>query len=546
MLLIVFSVFLQTALIRGAACLPPVVKLDDAIVTGTSLDGTIHKFLGIPFAEAPTGDLLFRLPQAVDAYTGTLNATSFGPECPQQSGVAPNTDGLPADVAALVLSFNPPFPSDEDCLSINVVKPADAVPYQGLPVVVPVCLKGGFEVGGTAPYDGGVIVNRSIEIEQPIIYVSMNYRFSAWGFLASKEVKEAGVGNLGLQDQRLALRWVQKYIHAFGGDPTKVTIWGQSSGAISVATQLIANDGNSEGLFRAAFMQSGSPLPVGDIEHGQKYYDDIVSKTGCTGSPDTLACLRTVPYESLKAAVDASPFIFDFQSLNVAWMPRTDGIFLTDDAQRLVQQGKIAAVPVVSGDCDDEGTIFSLSQRNITTDADMKNYMQTILFPLLAEDDIDTLMDVYPSSLEDGSPFDTGDANALTPQFKRLAALQGDFVFQGPRRFFLSAMSGKQDIYSYVHRRLKQTPFLGSFHGSDVSLNTYALGGDLQDYLIRFVANLDPNSNGDTGITWPKWTTDSPQLVSFNDGSVSENITDDTYRKEAMETLNAILFENPV
>ncbi|KAF9049515.1 carotenoid ester lipase precursor [Hymenopellis radicata] len=532
MRLTVFSVFLHTALIRGAACLPPVVKLDDAIVTGTSLDGTIHKFLGIPFAEAPTGDLRFRLPQAVDAYTGTLNATSFGPECPQQSGVAPNTDGLPAAIAAFLTSWNPTFPTDEDCLSINVVKPADAVPYQGLPVVVflkrdliePVCLKGGFEVGGTAPYEGGVVVNRSIEIEEPIIYVSMNYRLSALGFLASKEVKEAGVGNLGLQDQRLALRWVQKYIHAFGGDPTKVTIWGQSAGAISVATHLIANDGNSEGLFRAAFMQSGSPLPVGDIEHGQKNYDDIVSKTGCTGSPDTLACLRTVPYQTLKAAIDASPSVFDYQFMTLPWMPRTDGIFLTDDAQRLVQQGKIAAVPVVSGDCDDEGTIFSLSQRNITTDADMKDYMQTILFPLMAEDDIDALLDVYPSSLEDGSPFDTGDANALTPQFKH-------FLFQGPRRFFLSAISGKQDIYSYVHRRLKQTPFLGSFHSSDLSLNTFAAGGDLQDYLIRFVAN---------------WTLMSPQLVSFNDGSVSENITDDTYRKEAMETLNAILFENPV
>ncbi len=79
----------------------------------------------------------------------------------------------------------------------------------------------------------------------------------------------------------------------------------------------------------------------------------------------------------------------------------------------------------------------------------MKEYLQTIMLPLVPEHDIDSLMDVYPSSLEEGSPFDTGNANALTPQFKRLAALQGDVVFQGPRRFFLSAMSGKRDIYSY-------------------------------------------------------------------------------------------------
>ncbi|KAJ7207637.1 Carboxylesterase family-domain-containing protein, partial [Mycena pura] len=79
----------------------------------------------------------------------------------------------------------------------------------------------------------------------------------------------AGVGNLGLQDQREAMRWVQKYISNFGGDPSKVTIWGESSGAISVAMHMLANDGDTEGLFRAAFMQSGSPVPVGPLENGQ-------------------------------------------------------------------------------------------------------------------------------------------------------------------------------------------------------------------------------------------------------------------------------------
>lgn len=89
--------------------------------------------------------------------------------------------------------------------------------------------------------------------------------------------------------------------------------WGESAGAISVGLHMVANGGNAEGLFRGAFMQSGSPIPVGDISHGQPDYDALVSKTGCTGAADTLNCLRQVPFATLKTAVDASPGIFSPQ-----------------------------------------------------------------------------------------------------------------------------------------------------------------------------------------------------------------------------------------
>ena len=89
--------------------------------------------------------------------------------------------------------------------------------------------------------------------------------------------------------------------------------WGESAGAISAALHMLANGGDTEGLFRAAFMESGAPIPVGDITHGQKYYDSIVANTGCSGVADTLACLRTVPYASLKAAINLTPSIFAYQ-----------------------------------------------------------------------------------------------------------------------------------------------------------------------------------------------------------------------------------------
>lgn len=518
------------------------MTLDSATFTGTT-SGSVSQFLGIPFAQPPTGDLRFRLPETLPAYNGSYDATAFGPSCPQQAVKLPDLTGLSAEVVDYIVNsiFNAILPDDEDCLTINVLTPATATSTSGLPVLAWI-FGGGFEVGGTAMYDGTSIVARSIALNQPVIYVSMNYRVSGFGFLASKEVQEAAVGNLGLHDQREALRWIQKYITAFGGDPTKVTIWGESAGAISAAMHMIAYDGDTQGLFRAAFMQSGSPIPVGDLEGGQKYYDDVVVQTGCSDSADTLSCLRTVSYATLKAAIDNSPFIFDYQSLVLAWLPRADGVLFSDNPQRLVQQGKIANVPLVSGDCDDEGTLFSLSTLNVTTDAEVATYLSTVTFPNITDQELATLLELYPEDPLEGSPYDTGILNILTPQFKRIASFQGDAVFQAPRRFFLQNLSGKQNIWAFLNKRLKLVPILGSFHASDI-LNVY-FGGDMVDYLVRFAATLNPN--GSTGIQWPQWTNSSPNLLTFNDGLTPLTITQDTFRSDAINGLSEILLENPI
>ncbi|KAH9170119.1 alpha beta-hydrolase [Lactarius sanguifluus] len=520
----------------------PIVKLDRGTFVGTTANGT-NKFLGIPFAQPPVGDLRFRLPEAFGAYVGKHNASAFGLSCPQQANPLALPDGLPPPTLQYLsrIEIGITIPVSEDCLTLNVIAPADVKPGSKLPVVV--WIYGGETYGmHIRSYDGSVIVNRSIALDQPVVYVSMNYRLAAFGFLASKEVKNAKVGNLGLWDQRLALHWVQKYIHAFGGDPSKVTIWGQSAGAVSVSLQMLANGGKTEGLFRAAFMQSGSPTPVGDITNGQKYYDFLVARTNCSGSCDTLACLRAAPYEELKAAMDDTPSILSFQSVALVWQPRADGVFLTDHPQKLVQQGKVARIPFVAGECDDEGTLFSLSQTNITTDADLRAYLAEFMLVNVTAAQMDQVLTLYPQDVTQGSPFDTGTENVLTPEFKRIASLLGDFVLQAPRRFLLKNVSGKQNTWSYLTKRLKSLPILGSVHGSDTAI-IYG-GKDLTDYLIHFTTNLNPN--GGLSPQWPRYTTSSPQLLTLLDGPVPANITLDTYRVDAMEFITALSLVYPL
>ncbi|EIM86929.1 carotenoid ester lipase precursor [Stereum hirsutum FP-91666 SS1] len=521
----------------------PTIQLDNGTFIGNQT-GNVTQFLGIPYALPPTGDLRLRLPVANLPYKGTYNASTFGPMCPQQSLVL--DPSVIATVAPIVgsLDFGPgSIPQSEDCLSVDVIVPKDVTVDAKLPVVVWI-YGGAFEEGDMTLYPGEVIVQGSLDLETPVVYVAMNYRLSAFGFLPGREVKDAGVGNLGLQDQRLAMLWVQKYIEAFGGDPNRVIIWGVSAGAISVGLQMVANGGNAEGLFHGAFMQSGSPIPVGDIADTkqQAVYDSVVDRAGCSNKTDTLQCLREVPFSVFNDVSNETYSSFAFQSLNLAFEPRADGIFLTDTPQQLVLKGEVANVPFVTGDCDDEGTLFSLANANLTTETETNNYIASNYFTDASTQDLQPLFEAYPSDLSAGSPFDTGSANNLTAQYKRLAAFQGDLVFQAPRRFFLQQRYSQQDTWSYLWKRGKSTPYIGSFHSNDTAYGP----GEVRDALINFANNLDPNGPTLGVSDWPKYTTHAPTLFTLLDGDVPVTLTNDTYREKAFSVMTNVSLAHPI
>lgn len=369
----------------------------------------------------------------------------------------------------------------------------------------------------------------------------MNYRLSGFGFLAGKELQADGSTNLGLRDQRLALQWVADNIEAFGGDPTKVTIWGESAGSISVYDQTIINGGdntyNGQALFRGAIMNSGSFIPALNVSSSkpQGVYDMVVANSGCSGSADTLACLRTVPYETFLNAVNSVPAIFGYSGLNLAYLPRPDPAsnFFSVSPEVPLQNGAYAKVPVIIGDQEDEGTLFCLAQSNITTTQEITDYFAAG-FVETPKSVVAGLVATYPDDPSAGSPFRTGALNNIYPQFKRLAALSGDIVFTLRRRQYLSYVASVVPAWSSLDSHLYGTPVLGTFHASD-TLEYYQgltpiTAASYRAYYISFFNYLNPNTISTAAplINWPQYSTASPQLLQYQ--SLSNNLLADNFR----------------
>ncbi|KAJ7158228.1 carotenoid ester lipase precursor [Mycena crocata] len=537
-LFLAFSAIILSSHIAEAGA--PVVALQYGVFKGAS-NGNLSTFLGVPFSQPIAR---FELPKTPALLHGIQDATAFGAACPQQA----------LDPLVIPVSL-PTYPSiSDDCLTLNVFKPTSAGSHSKLPVFVWI-YGGGFEIGNSADQDARPVVERSIVNGEPIIIVTPNYRVSAFGFLGGKEAEKAGISNLGLRDQIFALEWVQKHIAAFGGDPTRVVIGGPSAGAISVAFLLLDNKRfEQSALFRGAFMLSGSPITTGSVADGQPYYDGLVAANNCTTAPDTLACLRRVPFDAFMATVNHTTNLFSFSSLNNIWRPRVDDDVILRNPLVSVTKGLYAKIPIMTGDADDEGTLFSLSTTNITTNAEFVGYVQSNYLPKATSAQVEQIAALYPDDPDQGSPFGTGSENQFTPEFKRLAAFQGDYVFTGARRFFLEHASKTQNAWSWVSKRGKSTPVIGAAHGSDIGLwfpsanatDTFAV-----DAMINFINTLNPNQSAGSRNTtsaglWPKWNEASSggatSVLTLSDPNVV-NVTAEDFREEAISYLYKLLLE---
>ncbi|TFK81844.1 carotenoid ester lipase [Polyporus arcularius HHB13444] len=506
----------------------PSVKLDEAMVYGVH-DGTTNSFLGIPYAQPPVNGRRLAPPEPAAPYTGIVNASAWGNQC--LNALTLGTFALPSwttpEMQQYISIFNSlePAPFDEDCLNLNVITPANVSAGQKLPVVA----VRGFEFSGSSNVDGRVMVKRSIEIGEPIIWVSMNYRYVLpYGFLPGKAVKDAKAGNLGLRDQRLALSWIQRYISSFGGDPSRVTLLGLSAGAASASLQAVANGGHAEGLFSGVWAESGAlqHLQWIDAPAGQAIYDEFVSALNCSNAADSLACLREVPSETFQSVVGTSGGAF--------WSLTADGDFLQDLPQQALVKGKVAPVSMVTGIAEDDGTIATITFPDGANDTILAAYIQGV-YPSISEANLTRLLDLYPDDPPAGSPYGTGYKYQLAQGYKRIGSLAGDMGFDSNHRLLANHLSPRQDLWSYYYQRNFIDDF-GVTHGTEIP-NMYG-GGDMADMLIHFTNFGDPNGRHPSTY-WPRYSPEEPVMLTFH-GNDSLGYKADNYRAEQIDFINSL------
>lgn len=265
----------QTAFAASSA---PQRSTATGLVSGVERHGA-WEYRGIPYAAAPTGALRWNLPQAPAAWSGVRDGSAFGPACPQQARFN-LTEGS----------------TDEDCLSLNVSVPANTPPAAKLPVLI--WIHGGAFVGGAS----SLYRLDALATQGRMVVVSMNYRLGAFGFMPHPALEDGAQhnGNYGLEDQRMAMAWVQRNIASFGGDPGRVTVAGESAGAGSVCMHLASGD-QVKGLFQQAIVQSAGCLqPMKTVTEAQATGLDIAAALGCPGSQAEAAqCLRSKPVEAI-------------------------------------------------------------------------------------------------------------------------------------------------------------------------------------------------------------------------------------------------------
>ena len=412
---------LLAAALAGNASTADRVKTSNGVVEGKGRqDSGVRIFQGIPFAQPPTGDQRWKPPQPVKSWAGVRQAVKFGPRCMQHpvfGDMGFRSDGM-----------------SEDCLYLNVWTPA-ASGRERLPVLV-YFYGGGFVAGdGSEPrYDGESMARRRV------VAVTVNYRLGVFGFLAhpelTKESPHHASGNYGLLDQAAALRWVQQNIAAFGGDPRRVTIAGESAGSASVSAQMASPV--SKDLIAGAIGESGSVLstmravPLAQAEaEGVKFAASV--------GADSLAALRALTTEQLQQATKQPLGRFPIT---------VDGYFFPKDPALIYAAGRQAHVPLLVGWNSEEMTWLALLRGKEPTP---ENYEKAVREQLGAR--ADEALKLYPASTREEVIASATD-------------LAGDrFIGYSTWKWFdLHAKTGGSPVfrYFYAHPRPPMRPELGN------------------------------------------------------------------------------------
>jgi para-nitrobenzyl esterase len=464
----------------------PTVEVASGTLTGIHASGgALDAFKGIPYAAPPVGARRFKPPKPVSRWHGVREARHFGPRCMQRpifSDMVFRSSGM-----------------SEDCLYLNVWTPHHR-PRGKLPVLV-YFYGGGFLAGdGSEPrYDGASLARHGI------VTVTVNYRLGVFGFLAlpalAAESPHAAAGNYGLLDQTAALRWVKRNIAAFGGDPERITIGGESAGSMSVSA-LMASP-LSRSLMQRAIGESGAvlanltPMPRAAAE---RQGEAFAKRAGAS----SLAELRALPAEALLAAAASKD--------HPAFGPDIDGWFLPRAPAAIYRAGAQAHIPLLVGSNSQEGSYTGLLKHQAPTPA---NYRAAIerRFGKHAAD----ILALYPGH---------------TPaQVKASArALMGDeFIALATWRWMdLQRRTGKAPVYYYYFTKARPAARdgrvaagTGAVHSGEIEYALSNLSGNrvyawtsadrkvsaiMEGYFANFITSADPNGSG-----LPHWPAAAPK-----------------------------------
>ena len=439
------------------------VKLDTGSISGTAgSNAEVRVYKGIPYAAPPVGDLRWKSPKPAGKWAGVKKADAFGATCMQ----SPYPEGSPYHEAA--------EPTSEDCLYLNVWTAAKSA-KEKRPVMV--WIHGGALTrgsGSTPAYDGEKLA------EKGVVLVTINYRLGIFGYFAHPELTQESdrnaSGNYGFLDQVAALEWVQRNIAAFGGDPKRVTIFGESAGSWSVNV-LVASP-LTKGLFARAIGESGAQFGrVTPLAQAEAAGVAIAKRAKAT----SIAELRAKPAEDLmKLGGGASAVV--------------DGYFLPQDVKSIYAAGKQNDVPLLIGSNADEGTAFTAP----TVEADRFRNTAKSRFG----DAADAYLKIYPASSDDEA-------------HKSSARAMRDQTFGWEMRTWarMQNETGKSKVYVYYFSKVPPGEFgqkLGAYHASEIRYVFETLPGgtdtdrklsdEMSSYWVNFAFSGDPN-----GKNLPQW-----------------------------------------